>query len=237
MSEQQQQDQTHDYNANAAAAIAAMPKDEQGLPVPDETAYNDSQVIYKNDPSVRDRQNEIALYSGYVGAYAEGFAGKQAVAKEIGADLTVVARGTATNGVNIRGFGKVVAKEGGILVKYHPTVNRGGGESFYRSPANMVKDNQTRVHDSEQAHEMAIASKEMEEAAVDRKNAAKDLLNRASEAATSQEERVLLRQANIEAKSAEAWKSWADEKATAAARRYVENKASAAKIKDSLDNI
>ena len=153
MSEQQQQEQTHDYNSNAAKFIAAMPKDEQGLPVPDETAYNDSQVISENDPSLRDRQNEMANYSEYVGAYAEGFAGKHAVAKEIGADLTDVARGTANYGVNLGGSRRAKAKEGGILVvssPFVPTV-RPVSESFYRSPANMAKDNQTRVHDPEQA--------------------------------------------------------------------------------------
>ena len=71
MSEKQQQNQTHGYNSKAAEAIAAMPKDEQGLPVPNETAYNNSQVILEGDQEAMARSLEMQRYSEKAGKYAE----------------------------------------------------------------------------------------------------------------------------------------------------------------------
>ena len=77
MSEKQQQDQTHGYNSKAAEAIAAMPKDEQGLPVPNETAYNNSQVILEGDQEAMARSLEMHRYSDKAGKYAEEASAKQ----------------------------------------------------------------------------------------------------------------------------------------------------------------
>jgi len=96
---------------------------------------------------------------------------------------------------------------------------------------------ENRVHDPVQAQEMAIASKEQEKAVVSGKSAAKDLLNQASEATTLEDESELLRKASVKAQGAVTNRDWADENANIAARKYVENKAGAAKLQDLIDNI
>ena len=94
-----------------------------------------------------------------------------------------------------------------------------------------------RVLDPDQAHFMAIASKEQEEAVVSGKSAAKDLLNQASEATSLVDESELLRQASVKAQGAVTSRDWADENAKISARKYVENKAGASELKDLIDNI
>ena len=94
-----------------------------------------------------------------------------------------------------------------------------------------------RVLDPDQAHFMAIASKEQEEAVVSGKSAAKDLLNQASEATSLVDESELLRQASVKAQGAVTSRDWADENAKISARKYVENKAGASKLNDLIDNI
>ena len=77
MSEQPPIDQTHGYNDRASEAIAAMPKNEQGLPVPNESAYNQSQLILESDPQAMARSQEMEQWSDKSGKYAENAASLQ----------------------------------------------------------------------------------------------------------------------------------------------------------------
>jgi hypothetical protein len=167
MSEQMPQnptpiDQTHDYNANAAEAIAAMPKDEQGLPVPDETAYNKSQAERDNpnlfNPLDEARRQEMEKWSDLTGKHTEK-AAKQATyfaKRSLENGLTeneskdvasTFAKSVAKDGVYLYEKGiQLRAVEGGMLEK--PDRER---ERLFRSPATMAKENQAKQAEVDQS--------------------------------------------------------------------------------------
>ena len=146
------------YNTGAIESISAMPKDEKGLPIPKETAYNKSQAERDNphlfDPLREANFQEMEQYSDAAGKYAEGAAKQQHLyammdaydgrtAKEIQTTSTEIAKERAQYGLDI-GKGKGFrAVEGGMLIK-DPV-----GEKLVRSPATMAKDNQANQPKSE----------------------------------------------------------------------------------------
>ncbi len=142
MSEQQPQDQTQGYNTNAAEAIAAMPKDEQGLPVPNEIAYNNSQVILEGDPEAMARSLEMQRYSEKAGEYAEKASAIQQGQSRVDLDVgktkeqiqrnaMMVSGSIANNGVQSSGGRRIRANDAGMM-----TTNP-QSEKFDRSPASI----------------------------------------------------------------------------------------------------
>ncbi len=134
MSEKQQQNQTHGYNSKAAEAIAAMPKDEQGLPVPNETAYNNSQVILDSDPNAMARSLEMQQWSDKAGEYAEkasavqqeqsrGDLNRGATHEQVKRNALYVSEVIANKGVQTSGERRIRALDGGMetITELHPT--------------------------------------------------------------------------------------------------------------------
>ena len=135
-------DQTHGYNANAAEAIAAMPRDEQGLPIPDETAFNNSQVIIGSDPEAKARSLEMERNSDKVSEYVQKASEAQQeqsqrdlimgrTKEEVQRYAGLVSERTANTGVGTSEGKRLLAVEGGMLTRDPQT------EKLDRSPASI----------------------------------------------------------------------------------------------------
>jgi hypothetical protein len=152
MSEQPPQDQTHGYNEKATEAIAAMQKNEQGLPIPAETSYNQSQLILNSDPEAMARSKEMERWSEKSGRYSEAAASSQkkltdnlieqgASAEEVRQATTARSEHFAQNGVilsdNPASSGDTVKPlVNGVLTNTSKTSRLG----FDRSPTNVGLD-------------------------------------------------------------------------------------------------
>ena len=124
MSEQPPLDQTHGYNERATDAIAAMPKNEQGLPVPNESAYNQSQLILEGDPQAMARSKEMERWSEKAGKYADRAAKAQHNATEQSLSSTGIDEFTVKE--RMRSAAKVTASEGVLEDKTtHPVPAEG----------------------------------------------------------------------------------------------------------------
>lgn len=130
------------YNTGAIESISAMPKDEKGLPIPSETAFNLSQVILEGDGEAKARSKEMQRYSDVVGQYAEGASvlqgnstalgiGVNKNAEEINKDNVRLSESLARDGLYSKGS-TVKPKNGGMLTGTHPFNSR-----FDRSPASI----------------------------------------------------------------------------------------------------
>ena len=137
------------YNTGAIESISAMPKDEKGLPIPKETAFNNSQGILGGDEEAMGRSLEMGRWSEGTGAYAEKASKDQQQtskemidkgrkAEDVKKALIENAKVTAENGVNVPvdkfNSDRLIAKANGIV-----TVKPSGLE-FDRSPTKVGID-------------------------------------------------------------------------------------------------
>ena len=175
MSEKQQQDQTHGYNSKAAEAIAKMPKDDwDELPIPNETAYNESQTDLGKDPEAMNRSNEMEMWSKRAGVYAEKASSEQEWLTKSGQHEVQTARDIEQLDNQKKDQSKrlasegVSAKEGYHMVRLIPKANGmvidrknslSFGEpttpSFVRSPAT-IRDDQEEIKENEEIKKEAI---------------------------------------------------------------------------------
>ena len=130
------------YNTGAIESISAMPKDEKGLPVPNETAYNNSKVILEGDPEAMARSKEMERWSEKAGKYAEKASDLQQeqsredlkmgkTKEQIQRNTRMVSEVIANNGVQASFGSRIHAEHGGMMTTDPQS------EKFDRSPASI----------------------------------------------------------------------------------------------------
>ena len=148
------------YNTGAIESISAMPKDEKGLPIPNETAYNNSQVILEGDSEAMGRSLEMERWSEKAGEHAEKASGLQQeqslgdlkmgkTKEQIQRNARRVSEIIANNGVQASFGRRIHAKEGGIMTTDPYS------EKFDRSPAS-IRLSREEIKENEEIKKEAI---------------------------------------------------------------------------------